>query len=142
MLKYVLDTNIWSMWSKEVEIVVNNIENHAHEGIAITEVTACEAFYGWGVAVRKRPRSEIVRVYRAMMREIEFMRDATVIPFTQKTLMIYEELDEKYSVTDKADLRIAAIAIEHALILVTRNIKDFQQIKELQIADWTVSLHF
>jgi tRNA(fMet)-specific endonuclease VapC len=136
-LTYLLDTNIWSLWSKGKEPVGNHVEAHADEGIAISVVTACEAFYGWGSAIRKRPRSQLVKIYHAMMREIEFMRDATVLPFTIKSMAIYESLQDKYRITDKADLRIAAIAIEHDITLVTQNTRDFEGIKELTMVDWT-----
>jgi tRNA(fMet)-specific endonuclease VapC len=35
------------------------------------------------------------------------------------------------------DLRIAAIAISHNLVLLTRNIRDFSKIPELVTEDWT-----
>ncbi len=38
------------------------------------------------------------------------------------------------------DLRIAAIAIEHAATLVTRNRRDFERIDELAIEDWVKSV--
>ena len=136
MIKYLLDTNIWSMWAKEVPSVVNNVDKHADDGIAISVVTACEAFYGWAKEVRTCRRSMIVKVYTEMMHEIDFMRDATVVPFTGQSLAIYQKLSLRYSIPDKADLRIAAIAVEHDMILVTRNTKDFINIKELTIVDW------
>lgn len=36
------------------------------------------------------------------------------------------------------DLKIAAIAIANNAILLTRNLKDFGQIEELQAEDWTI----
>ena len=137
MLTYLLDTNIWSLWSRAKEPIVSYVEDHAEEGIAISVVTACEAFYGWGSATRKKPRSQLVKIYHAMMREVEFMRDATVLPFTIKSMAIYESLQEKYRIPDKADLRIASIAIEHDITLVTQNTRDFDGIKELRTVDWT-----
>jgi tRNA(fMet)-specific endonuclease VapC len=36
------------------------------------------------------------------------------------------------------DLKIAAIAIANEAILLTRNTKDFGQVENLAIADWTI----
>jgi tRNA(fMet)-specific endonuclease VapC len=36
------------------------------------------------------------------------------------------------------DLRIALIALDRNLILVTRNFKDFQHVPKLLVEDWTV----
>jgi tRNA(fMet)-specific endonuclease VapC len=37
------------------------------------------------------------------------------------------------------DLKIAAIAIANNATLLTRNMSDFSQIKELSAEDWTIS---
>jgi len=35
------------------------------------------------------------------------------------------------------DLSIAAIALEHQAIVVTRNVRDFQRVPNLVVVDWS-----
>jgi predicted nucleic acid-binding protein len=37
----------------------------------------------------------------------------------------------------KNDLRIAAIALEVGGVVATRNVRDFNQIKDLRVDDWS-----
>ncbi len=35
------------------------------------------------------------------------------------------------------DLRIASIALSHDMTVLTRNVRDFEQVPDLRIEDWT-----
>ncbi len=49
----------------------------------------------------------------------------------------YAELRNQYKRLSKMDLRIAAVAIVHGAVLITRNTQDFSQIASLEIRDWS-----
>lgn len=55
----------------------------------------------------------------------------------QARIVRYESLRKAHRNVGKNDLRIAAIALEHSAIVVTRNAHDFNQIPGLTIEDWS-----
>jgi tRNA(fMet)-specific endonuclease VapC len=52
-------------------------------------------------------------------------------------MSLYEVLRVAHRHIGKNDLRIAAIALEKAAVLVTRNFQDFLQIPGLNVEGWT-----
>ena len=60
-----------------------------------------------------------------------------LLDFDQASARIYERMRKEYPRLGKMDLRIAATAIAHSGVLVTRNRRDFGQIADLPIEDWS-----
>ena len=63
-----------------------------------------------------------------------------IIPYESDSAIIHAELRAKLEAKGKTigfvDSSIASIAIVHNLILVTRNVKDFENIEGLKIENW------
>jgi tRNA(fMet)-specific endonuclease VapC len=62
---------------------------------------------------------------------------ARVLGYDRAAADIYDELRQTYPRLGTMDLRIAAIAIAHDALLVTRNIADFGKVANLRVEDWT-----
>ena len=60
-----------------------------------------------------------------------------ILPMTRTAISQYESLKSMNLNVRKMDLRIAAIVLEHAGTLVTRNLRDFQRVPNLPIEDWS-----
>ena len=64
-----------------------------------------------------------------------------LLDFDQSALGHYQNLSKQFPYKKiQQDLKIAAIALTHQMILLTRNTKDFRQIAEitdLTIENWT-----
>ena len=52
------------------------------------------------------------------------------------------ELEKRGIGCSEPDLRIAAVAIQHSLILITGNIRHFENIPGLRVEDWTAWKNF
>jgi tRNA(fMet)-specific endonuclease VapC len=62
-----------------------------------------------------------------------------LLDFDQSALSCYQNLSQQFPHKKiQQDLKIAAIALTREMILVTRNTKDFCQIPNLILEDWTI----
>ncbi len=61
-----------------------------------------------------------------------------MLPFSEPAIARYESPKAMKLNVAKMDLRTAAIALENSATAVTRNVRDFQRIPHLPLADWTV----
>lgn len=139
MKMYLLDTNIISEPSKPepnqqvLEKILENIEYSS-----ICSVVWAEALSG----IKCLPdgkRKEMLFDY--ITNQVQKLYE--IIPFDDFAASIYSELvarlKEKGKTPQKMDTMIAATAIANNLILVTRNVKDFQEIQDvsnIMIENW------
>lgn len=61
----------------------------------------------------------------------------TVLEFNETCAEIFKDLKSQKIRVGTMDLEIASIAIANEAILVSRNLKDFEQIPNLSVKDWT-----
>jgi tRNA(fMet)-specific endonuclease VapC len=63
-----------------------------------------------------------------------------LIGFETAAASTFQSIKKTYPRLGSMDLKIAAIAIANNATLLTRNLSDFSQIKNLRTEQWTVSL--
>ena len=138
---YLLDTNVISEITKpnpNKNVVKKVIENKHISTIA--SVTFEEMLYG----VKRLPVSKKQNDLRSF--NITFIQaNYEIIPFDVHASWILSDIRQRLEANGKrallADAMIAATAIANNLILVTRNVKDFESIREvssLMLEDWSV----
>ena len=70
-----------------------------------------------------------------------FVARNTVLPITERSAALaaehYAQLRQRGTPVDDIDLLIAGIALEHGLVVVTRNRRHFERIDGLTVADWS-----
>jgi len=62
----------------------------------------------------------------------------TFSPFLKK-LKFSRQLRQQRICIDSQDLRSAALALLYGFTVVTSNVRDFSQVPNLSVADWTVT---
>jgi tRNA(fMet)-specific endonuclease VapC len=139
MIRYVLDTDILTLLRHHHAAVVRHVTAHPAADIAITVITVEEQLSGWYAKVRRAKKKDaLARAYRSLADTAKFLGGKTILTLTEPAIDRYEQLKQLKLKIGRQDLRIAAITLENAAILVTRNRRDFQQVPNLTLEDWTV----
>ena len=123
MSSFLLDTNVISEPSKlrPSPSVVSFIEQASSESLYISVLTLGELRKG---AVRKQPHSKsLLQLTEAIERKFA----ERILPVTPEIARIWGDLSAGRS-RPVVDTLLAATALAHSLILVTRNTKDFADI--------------
>lgn len=130
--KYLLDSDVFSLMVKgRDEAILQRIEMLSKGAAVLSVVTTGEYFYG----IAHAPISEL-RKKRAQ-RLIDFFG---VQPITEDVAVTYGQiranLRAKGTPIGPNDLWLAAQAMTHGLIMVTRNGREFRRVKGLKVEGW------
>lgn len=140
MKSFVLDTNILTLLQEGDPQVGERIRKFEPGEIGLTIITVDEDLTGWHTQLRKSSvvhrQSRLAAVYRKYTQSINLMKMFTVYSFTEPAMDRYKKLLRAGFNIGGNDLRIAAIALEFDLIVVTRNLQHFERIPELHIEVW------
>jgi predicted nucleic acid-binding protein len=97
-----------------------------------TSINIGEIYYG---ACRTQRRDQIIKAF-----EVHVFPNITILPFDKKSGVAFGRLKatlEKQGIgCSEPDLRIAAIAMQHGLIVITGNVKHFADIPGLSVENW------
>ena len=104
-----------------------------------TIITYEEQTRGWLSYIAKQSSmdSQII-AYQELEKHLNNYRSIPVIGYAQDSALKFKELRKIYKKLGSMDLKIASICITHQALLLTRNLKDFGQILELNAEDWTI----
>ena len=139
MNQFVLDTDMLSLYQRGHPTVCQRIQAHPLIEIAITVITVEEQLSGWYRLLRSaRQPPQIASVYQRLAHAIPVLAHFPILPFPEPAIRRVEGLVALKLNIGRMDLRIAAITLEYAAILVTRNTRDFARVPGLVTQDWTI----
>jgi tRNA(fMet)-specific endonuclease VapC len=138
MSRFVLDTDMLSLWQHDHPIVVQRVSAHRPDELAVTVITVQEQLDGWHSRLpRARTAKRISDLHRRLADTVRFLSRLPIVDYSEAAVLRFEQIRKQHPKIGRMDLRIAAIVLEHNLVLVTRNRQDFQRIPGLQIEDWS-----
>jgi tRNA(fMet)-specific endonuclease VapC len=134
----VLDTDHLSLYRYGHPEVSAHIEATPADQLAVTLITIEEQLRAWYMQIRRaRDRDQLARAYQGLFEVAETSKYIRVLPFTSRAIERYLDLRARLPRLGKMDLSIAAITLEYDGIVVTRNRRDFEQVPDLEIQDWS-----
>ena len=135
---WVLDTDMLTLWLRGHDTIAARIAATPSQQLATTIITVEELLRGWYTQVRRAHTDEqLAWAYQALQETVAFTCGVRILPFHRPAIARCRALRFQHRRTGTNDLRIAAIALEHESILVTRNTSDFAEITGRQLEDWT-----
>ena len=139
MSVFVLDTDHLSLYQRGTEPLLSKLLSYPPDKLAITIVTVEEQLRGRLAHIRKATTVlQLTERYRWLGETVSHLSRLAMLYFDTTAATVYEGLLSQKLRLGTQDLRIAAIVLSQAAVLLTRNSQDFSQVPSLQIDDWTI----
>jgi tRNA(fMet)-specific endonuclease VapC len=138
----VLDTDHLTVIQRQSEPAYSSLMARLHlvspHEIYTTIINVEEQMRGWlAVISRSRKVEQEIVAYRQLHMLFSFFADIPVLDFDAVAAARFVQLRRSRLRLGAMDLKVAAIALAHDALLLSRNLSDFQRIPELQVEDWT-----
>lgn len=131
-MRYMLDTNICIYAIKhKPEKVFNELQKHDPSEVCISSVTYAELVHG----VEKSAAVEKNRVALSLL-----LANIEILDFDVEAANCYgkirADLEKKGTPIGPLDMMIAGHAQSHGYTIVTNNVREFERVPDLKIANW------
>lgn len=131
-MKYLLDTNICiALLNGKDQGLLKGLKKYSPDDFVLCSIVKAELIYGAKKSQARTKNEQKLKV---------FFNEFVSLSFDDEAAQIYGELRAYLENSGKMigghDLLIAAIAVAHDLVLVTRNTKEFSRIASLKLENW------
>lgn len=136
---HILDTDILTHLYAGHPRVINRLQNLEDSPVCITIITKIELLQGrFAFLLKAANGNELKRAQQWLHRTEELLSQIVVIPFDEAALTQFDRLrsSTKLGKIGHADKLIASIALANRATIVTRNIRHFRQIPNLNVVNW------
>ncbi len=135
---YILDTDHVTLLQHSHIPVVERVGQVASRDLAVTVVTVAEQMQGWLATIRRARNEQMaLHPFYQLRQTVLFYLTVQVLPYTEQAVSEFARLRQQKIRIGTQDLRIAAIALSLGSVVVTRNARDFGQVPDLRVEDWS-----
>jgi tRNA(fMet)-specific endonuclease VapC len=138
---FILDTDAITHDQHAHPVLSVRVRNTPREDLFTTSVTVEEQLKG-RLAYIHRYRNDPPRLaqgHAALMRTIYYFARWNILSISEEAEVLVRQLRQQHIRIGSQDLRIAALALLYGCTVVTSNVRDFSQVPDLSVADWTVT---
>ncbi|MCC7084707.1 MAG: type II toxin-antitoxin system VapC family toxin [Pirellulales bacterium] len=113
------------------------MEYSVDQDFAFTAITIEEQMRGWLAAIRRaRAVHNLILYYTRLIGLVRFLEKWKILPFHEPAADRFEALRKGRIRIGTQDLKIASIALDENVLLLSANLRDFQQAPGLQVENW------
>jgi tRNA(fMet)-specific endonuclease VapC len=138
---FILDTDAITRHQNAHTVLSARVSSTPPTQLFTTSVTVEEQLKGrlsYLNTHRNDPRKS-AQGHAALVRTVYYFNQWNILLFDEETDTIFRQLRLQRIRIGSQDLRIAAIALLHGFTVVTSNTRDFAQVSNLKVEDWTAS---
>lgn len=96
-----------------------------------------ETCQGWlALLHRQKPGRDQLQAYAKFQQSLEALLSLGILKFDPHAADIYHTLRGQFPRIGSMDLKIAAICLAHDATLLSRNLRDFDQVPGLKVENW------
>jgi len=127
-MRYLVDSDWVADYLKGKAPAESLLDSLFPDGLAVSIITFAEVYEG--IYYGRDPR-HYEAAFRGFVRGVEVLGITRAI--AKRFALVRGDLRSRGLTVDEPDLLIAATALQHDLIMVTRNLRDFQRVPGLRI---------
>ncbi len=118
-------------------VLLERIEAADTDLFGIPVVAAEEQCRGWlALIARQKEVERQVLAYENFAQLLEFLGNWEIARFDTRSAAEFKSLRKQLRRLGTQDLKIAAIALANEALLLSANLRDFQQVPGLNVEDW------
>lgn len=134
-----LDTDTVTLYQHGHAALVTRVPAAASQppGLGVTIITVEEQVTGRQAALRRaKTDAQLAHAYQVFTDNVRTLTGLHVVTFTEPAIRRFRALLTLKLGVSGMDLRIAAIGLEHGATVITRNLRDFGRVPELNCENW------
>ena len=139
MIRYVLDTDITSLWLQGHPQETAAVLRVPPDSIRLPIIVFEEIWDGWQAIIRAaRTADRMAFGYERLTSSVHDLRPLEVVTFGTTAIERHRALKKSKLNIGANDLKIAAIALDLGATVVTNNEQDYRRVPGLVVENWTL----